>query len=388
MMGERQALQSSLFYEFNLEDHVPSDHLLGCIDRFVDLSEMRRRLEPFYSRLGRPSIDPELMIRMLIIGYSHGIRSERRLCPEVHLNLAYRWFCRLDLNDPVPDHSTFSKNRRGRFRESDLFRILFEEVLARCIGEGLVGGDAFGVDASLIRADANREDGIAPADWSPEDHASRAATEYLATLDDAAFGAATPVEPKFISPVDPAALEAEAISKDPANIRKRVIALWNICARRVENWPDIRLSLPFKPEAFALPPEDFPESLQTDLVSWEARMATADPGSVRATLSDLEDRKRALKEQMADDVALGSVEIHPNIAELYRRKVSELGALLEDEAARPEAMEVIRRLVERIEVRPGAKRGQPDVTLVGALASILNFACRADKKKPPRAEAA
>ena len=141
------------------------------------------------------------MIRMLIVGYCFGIRSERRLCQEVHLNLAYRWFCRLDLTDPVPDHSTFSKNRHGRFRESDLFRRLFETVLARCIDAGLVGGESFGVDASLIKADANREDGIELERWSPEDHASRATTEYLET----AFGAATPVQPKYVSPVDPAA---------------------------------------------------------------------------------------------------------------------------------------------------------------------------------------
>ena len=120
-------------------------------------------------------------------------------------NLAYRWFCRLDLSDRVPDHSTFSKNRHGRFRQSGLFRRLFEAVLARCISEGIVGGEAFGVDASLIRADANREDGIVPAEWSPDPHASRATSDYLETLDDAAFGAATEVEPKYVPPVDPAA---------------------------------------------------------------------------------------------------------------------------------------------------------------------------------------
>lgn len=205
MMGERQVLQTSLFYEFSLEDHIPADHLIRSIDCFVDLSDIRRHLAPFYSAMGRPSIDPELMIRMLLVGYCFGIRSERRLCQEVHLNLAYRWFCRLDLSDPVPDHSTFSKNRHGRFRDSDLFRRLFETVLARCIAEGLVGGEAFGVDASLIKADANREDGIEPERWSPEDHAGRAVGEYLETLDDAAFGEATPVPPKYISPVDPAA---------------------------------------------------------------------------------------------------------------------------------------------------------------------------------------
>ena len=130
------------------------------IDRFVDLSEPRRDLAPFYSTLGRPSVDPELMIRMPIVGYCVGIRSERRLCEEVHLNLAYRWFCRLGLDGDVPDHSTFSKNRHGRFRESDLLRRVFETVLQRCIEEGLVGGEGFAVDASLIKADANWQKGI------------------------------------------------------------------------------------------------------------------------------------------------------------------------------------------------------------------------------------
>ena len=122
MMGPRQVSQGALFYEFSLERHVPDDHLLRAIDRVVDLGDVRARLAPFYSATGRPSVDPELMIRMLLVGYCLGIRSERRLCEEVHLNLAYRWFCRLDLADRVPDHSTFSKNRHGRFRESDLFR--------------------------------------------------------------------------------------------------------------------------------------------------------------------------------------------------------------------------------------------------------------------------
>ena len=146
------------------------------------------------------------MIRMLLVGYCCGIRSERRLCQEVHLNLAYRWFCRLDLNDAVPNHSTFSKNRHGRFRDCDLFRQLFETVLARCIAEGLVGGEAFGIDASLIKAEARE-----PRRWdraerlAAEDYACRATSEYLDTLDDAAFGAATPVQPKYLSPVDPAA---------------------------------------------------------------------------------------------------------------------------------------------------------------------------------------
>jgi len=202
MMGERTVAQEALFYEFSLERHVPADHLLRSIDRFVDLSELREELRPYYSEVGRPSIDPELMIRMLIIGYTQGIRSERRLCEEVHLNLAYRWFCRLGLDGAVADHSTFSKNRHGRFRDSDLLRRLFETTVERCMAEGLVGGEGFAVDASLINADANRQRGHTEL---PSDASGRAVREYLEVLDDAAFGSATPVAPKAVSPVDPAA---------------------------------------------------------------------------------------------------------------------------------------------------------------------------------------
>jgi len=205
MMGHRQVEQGALFYEFSLERHVPPDHVLRSIDRFVELGEVRRELAPFYSTMGRPSIDPELMIRMLIVGYCFGIRSERRLCEEVHLNLAYRWFCRLGLAGEVPDHSTFSKNRHGRFRQSDLLRRVFETVLRRCVREGLVGGEGFAVDASLIKADANRQKGIEGEKGLPPESRGRAVEEYLAVLDDAAFGAATEVTPKFVSPADPAA---------------------------------------------------------------------------------------------------------------------------------------------------------------------------------------
>jgi transposase len=214
MMGERTVMQEALFYGFSLERHIPSDHMLRKIDRFVDLSGVRAHLEPFYSNVGRPSIDPELMIRMLLVGYCYGIRSERRLCDEVHLNLAYRWFCRLGLDGDVPDHSTFSKNRHGRFRDSDLLRQVFETVVARCMTEGLVGGEAFAVDASMIVADAHRQRGVASSDeLAPT--SNRAVTEYLAVLDDAAFGGATPVEPKFVSPTDPAA-RWTAVSGGPA----------------------------------------------------------------------------------------------------------------------------------------------------------------------------
>ncbi|NQV95468.1 MAG: transposase [Sphingomonadales bacterium] len=205
MMGERQVNQEAFFYNFSLEDHVPADHLLRSIDRFIDLDSVRAHLAPYYSSTGRPSVDPELMIRMLIVGYCHGIRSERRLCEEVHLNLAYRWFCRLGLKSEVPDHSTFSKNRHGRFRDSDLLRHVFETVVRRCMTEGLVGGEGFAVDASLIKADANRQRGVKGSQGLPPEHSNRAVDEYLAVLDDAAFGGATDVTPKFLSPADPAA---------------------------------------------------------------------------------------------------------------------------------------------------------------------------------------
>jgi transposase len=205
MMGERRVAQEALFYEFSLEGHVPAGHLLRSVDRFVELGDVRAHLAPFYSAIGRPSVDPELMIRMLIVGYCFGIRSESRLCEEVHLNLAYRWFCKLGLQGEVPDHSTFSKNRHGRFRDSDLLRHIFETVVRRCMAEGLVGGEGFAVDASLIKADANRQRGVEGSQGLPPERSSRAIDEYLTVLDDAAFGGATEVTPKFLSPCDPAA---------------------------------------------------------------------------------------------------------------------------------------------------------------------------------------
>ncbi|SLN71796.1 Transposase DDE domain protein [Roseovarius litorisediminis] len=219
MLGPRQEAQAALFYEFSLEDHIPQNHLLRSIDRFVDLSGIRQYLAEFYSHTGRPSIDPELLIRMLLVGYCFGIRSERRLCEEVHLNLAYRWFCRLDLSDRVPDHSTFSKNRHGRFRESELLRHLFETTVARCIAEGLVSGQRMAIDASLIEADANKQNSTPKENWDtsaidPTD-APRAVREYLDTLDEAAFGAASEVQPKFTSHSDPAS-QWTAARKGPA----------------------------------------------------------------------------------------------------------------------------------------------------------------------------
>jgi len=200
MMGQLPPDQNALFYEFCLENYVPQDHLLRKIDPLLDLSELRKHLTAYYSHTGRPSVDPEVLIRILIVGYCYGIRSERRLCEEVHLNLAYRWFCRLGLEGKVPDHSTFSDNRHGRFRDSDALRRLFETVLARCMAEGLVGGEGFAVDASLVKADAShqrqRDD---DDDWG----SGRAVREYLDALEEDRVQA--DASGRRISPTDPAA---------------------------------------------------------------------------------------------------------------------------------------------------------------------------------------
>ena len=208
MMGRLKSDQGQLFYEFRLGDAVPEDHLVRKIDTALDLSWLRSELTPHYSSTGRPSIDPELMIRMLVVGYVFAIRSERLLCREVQVNLAYRWFCKLGIEDAIPDHSAFSRARNERFRDGDVFRRIFERVVERCIASGLVGGEGFAVDASLIQADANKQRSIAGQDWHKDrdpKSASRAVKEYLATLDDTAWGAASDVVPKFVSPSDPAA---------------------------------------------------------------------------------------------------------------------------------------------------------------------------------------
>jgi transposase len=200
MMGQQPPDQNALFYEFCMENYVPQDHLLRQIEHFLCLSDLRTHLSSFYSPTGRHSVDPEVMIRMLNIGYCYGIRSERRLCEEVHLNLAYRWFCRLGLVGKVPDHSTFSENRHGRFRDSDAFRQLFETVLQRCMAEDLVDGEGFAVDANVVKADASRQrHRDNDDDWG----GGRAVREYLQALD--ADDTATSSQTRKISPTDPAA---------------------------------------------------------------------------------------------------------------------------------------------------------------------------------------
>ncbi len=208
MMGRLKRDQGQLFYSFCLDDVVPNDHRAREIAAVLDLSWVHGELAPYYPSIGRPSIDPVLMIRMLILGYVFAVRSERLLCREVQVNLAYRWSCGLSIEDKIPDHSAFSRARNERFRDSDIFRRVFERVVEACIAADLVGGEGFAVDASLIVADANKQRSIPGKKWDKKrdpETASRAVKEYLATLDDAAFGAASEVVPKFISPSDPAA---------------------------------------------------------------------------------------------------------------------------------------------------------------------------------------
>ncbi len=186
MMGRREDGQGQFFYAFDLDKVVPPDHLVRQIDAVLDLSWVHKELAPCYSHTGRPSIDPVLMIRMLIVGYVFAIRSERRICAEVEVNLAYRWFCKLGIEDTIPDHSVFCRARHERFRESDALRRVFEGVVAMCIAAGLVGGEAFSIDASLIKADVDKKKraaGDQPIAWPKAEEASRAVREYLTVLD-------------------------------------------------------------------------------------------------------------------------------------------------------------------------------------------------------------
>src|SRR6266576_2983985 len=146
MMGRLNHDQGRLFYSFHLDEVVPDDHLVREIAAVLDLSWVHRELAAYYPRLGRPSIDPELMIRMLIVGYAFAIRC-------------------LSIEDSIPDHSAFSRARHERFREGDIFRRVFERVVEACIAAGLVGGEGFAVDASLIVADANKQRSIPGSEW-------------------------------------------------------------------------------------------------------------------------------------------------------------------------------------------------------------------------------
>jgi transposase len=231
MMGRREGGQGQFFYSFDLDKVVPPDHLVRQVDAVLDLSWVHKELAPYYSHTGRPSIDPVLMIRMLIVGYVFAIRSERRLCSEVQVNLAYRWFCQLGIEDRIPDHSVYCRARHERFRESDALRRVFEGVVAKCIAAGLVGGEGFSIDASLIKADVDKKKrmpGDQPIAWPKAEEASRAVREYLQTLDaarseeksgrsddDRSIGGGRRKPPKEISLTDPQAAWVARKSTDP-----------------------------------------------------------------------------------------------------------------------------------------------------------------------------
>jgi transposase len=182
IMGQHSRSES-LFYYFRIEDQIPEQHLLRLIDRHISFDFVREKLRDFYSDTGRPSIDPELLLRILLIGYLYGVTSERKLVEELRMHLAWRWFTGLSFDQELPHHSTFSKNRHGRFQESNVFQDLFEQVVQRCIEVGLVAGEHMSVDGSFIQADASRSSRIPREQLAEVAHVKRTVREYLSDLE-------------------------------------------------------------------------------------------------------------------------------------------------------------------------------------------------------------
>jgi transposase len=190
LMIGHHSRSESLFYYFRLEDQVPENHLLRLIDRHVNLEFVRAKLKDSYSETGRPSIDPELLLRMLLVGYLYGVTSERKLVEELRMHLAWRWFTGLGFDQEIPHHSTFSKNRHGRFQESNLFQELFEEIVARCVEAGLVKGEHMSVDGSFIQANADHHRRVPREQLSEIAKVNHTVREYLVELEQK-----NPVEP-------------------------------------------------------------------------------------------------------------------------------------------------------------------------------------------------
>jgi len=182
MMGQH-ARSEALFYYFRLEDQVPENHLLRLIEKHISFAFVRERLKASYSETGRPSIDPELLLRILLIGYLYGITSERKLVEELRMHLAWRWFTGLGFDQEIPHHSTFSKNRHGRFQESKLFEQLFEEIVARCLEAGLVEGDNLSVDGSFVEANASKQSRIPREQLAEVAHVKHNVRQYLVELE-------------------------------------------------------------------------------------------------------------------------------------------------------------------------------------------------------------
>jgi transposase len=182
MMGQHTRSES-LFYYFRLEDQVPENHLLRLIDRHIDFGFVREQLKDSYSDTGRPSIDPELLLRIVLIGYLYGISSERKLVEELRMHLAWRWFTGLGFDQEIPHHSTFSKNRHGRFQESKLFQQMFERIVAQCLEVGLVRGDQLSVDGTFVEANASKESRIPREQLAEAAQVNRTVREWLTQLD-------------------------------------------------------------------------------------------------------------------------------------------------------------------------------------------------------------
>ena len=205
MMGQ-QSRTESLFYYFRLDDHVPENHLLRLIDRYVSFDFVREKLKPFYSETGRPSIDPERLLRILLIGYLYGVTSERKLIEELRMHLAWRWFTGLSFDQEVPHHSTFSKNRHGRFQESKVFEELFEQIVRLCVQCGLVTGDHLSVDGSFIQAAASNSSRIPREHLSEVAHVKKNVREYLDDLERGNPTGPEPHQQDKVSTTDPDAL--------------------------------------------------------------------------------------------------------------------------------------------------------------------------------------
>ena len=182
MMGQHSRSES-LFYYFRLEDHIPENHLLRLIDRHISFAFVREQLRDSYSDTGRPSIDPEVLLRILLLGYLYGITSERKLVEELRMHLAWRWFTGLGFDQEIPDHSTFSKNRHGRFQESNLFQEMFERIVDQCISAGLVNGEHMSVDGSFILANANNHSRIPREQLAEAAQVKRTVRQYLAEVE-------------------------------------------------------------------------------------------------------------------------------------------------------------------------------------------------------------
>ena len=217
MMGQ-QPRTDSLFYYFRLEDQIPDDHLLKRLDRFIDFGFVRERLRDTYSATGRPSIDSEVLLRLLLVGYLYGITSERRLMEEVRMHLAYRWFSRLGFEREIPGHSTFSKNRHGRFRGAGVFLEVFEEIVRRCLEAGLVEGKRLTVDGTVVTANASPQRGTEPERLNEVAKVSRTVRDYLADLarenpvsEDKEKPAARSVAARYVSTTDPDACWASKL---------------------------------------------------------------------------------------------------------------------------------------------------------------------------------